>query len=284
LLKGELNFQGSIMSDWGGVWATEESIVGGLDWEMPGINFGGALGTFFDGRAENLFQNGTVGTDRLDDMIARILTPYYFLGQDTTPLPITAVKPWGPTESALAPYRLVQEASTVDLVKKIAEDGTVLLKNENNTLPLQAPARIAIIGSKAGPLPQGFENCANTGVPCETPSMGGGSGWSLPLNYMDPLAAIRERAAKDRTYVDAVLNDTDYAGIAVAAANADVAMVFVHAWAAEGVDREPSITLNYTSLVGEPHLYAGEALVNAVAAVNPNTVVSTASNRAVKRI
>jgi len=275
-LKGELNFQGNIMSDWGGTWDSEASVVGGLDLEMPGLNFGGALGTFFDTSLVALVNNGTITQERLEDMAVRVLTPYFALGQADTVLPSTNVIAWNQPAVNLtvaSPYRLVQKPATRELIKQIAEDGTVLLKNDG-ALPLQAPPRISIIGSKAGPGMRGDRNCGATGRLCEGPSLGGGSGWAQALNYIDPLMSIRQRALVDSSAVDWVLNDTDLDAAKQSAVQADVALVFVSAWATEEVDRDPSLTFTYRSAVGRNGVYDGEALIEAVASINPNTIVS----------
>ncbi|KAI5455462.1 hypothetical protein NCC49_000272 [Naganishia albida] len=263
LLKTELGFQGFVVSDWGGVWGTRETVIGGNDLDMPGNGFGGILGNFTGPRLEILVANGTVEESRLDDMVHRILTPYFALGQADKALPSVPFNA-GSTPQAVT-YRLVQKQSTVDLVRKIAEDGAVLLKNEGS-LPLKAPPRIAIIGNDAGPPARG---CGATGDACPigsnwngTLSDAGGSGYAEPNNLIDPLSAIQHRAAKDLSKVSWVLNDTDIVNAQATAARADVALVFANAWAAEVYDR-PS--LNLTG--------GGNALIEAVAAVNNNTIV-----------
>ncbi|GAB1520969.1 hypothetical protein RhiTH_004058 [Rhizoctonia solani] len=75
ILKGELNFQGYVMSDWFAQWNNADSALGGMDMSMPGTGFWGSA-------LVSLINNGTVPTARLDDMVHRILTPYYALGQD----------------------------------------------------------------------------------------------------------------------------------------------------------------------------------------------------------
>jgi beta-glucosidase len=275
-LKGELNFQGSIMSDWGGTWDSRASIEGGLDWEMPGYNFGGALGTFFGNKTVALVQNGTISEDRIDDQVTRILTPFYALGQDEVPLPSPNVIPWfrpAVNLTSAGNYRLVTKRETLKLVKQIAEDGTVLLKNKNNALPLKAPRKISVIGSAAGPGPRGDRGCGATGLSCENAQIGGGSGWATSLNYIDPLMSIKMRALQDLSSVDHVLNDTDLDGARYSAVQTDVALVFLKAWATEEADRQLDITYTYPSALADGGVYDGEALIKAVASVNPNTIV-----------
>lgn len=231
---------------------------------MPGNGFGGILGIFYGDELRDLVNNGTVPESRLDDMVHRILTPYYASGQADKKLPSV------PFNAGQLPqevtYRLVQKPSTVDLVRKIAEDGVILLKNEGG-LPLKSVPRIAVIGNDAGPASR-ETGATGEAIPIGSGSNGtlsdaGGSGYSTPLNLIYPLLSIQERAAKDSSKVTWMLNDTDIATAQTTAANADVALVFVSAWAAEGYDRSD------LQLTGE-----GDALVQAVAAVNKNTVVS----------
>ena len=93
LLKGELGFQGYVMSDWAATHSGVDSILSGLDMDMPGggeaaVGFSDFLlsGTndtsFFGGNVTAAVNNGSITEDRVDDMIRRIMTPYFFLGQD----------------------------------------------------------------------------------------------------------------------------------------------------------------------------------------------------------
>lgn len=232
---------------------------------MPGNGFGGLLGIFYGDELRDMVNNGTVPESRLDDMIHRILTPYYALGQADKELPSVPFNA-GSLPGAEVTYRLVQKPSTVDLVRKIAEDGAILLKNEGG-LPLKSVPRIAVIGNDAGP-PSRDSGATGDAIPIGSGSNGtladaGGSGYSTPLNLIYPLMSIQERAAKDSSKVTWMLNDTDIATAQATAASADVALVFVSAWASEGYDRTD---LNLTG--------GGDALVQAVAAVNNNTIVS----------
>jgi beta-glucosidase len=94
LLKGELGFQGYVMSDWGATHSGVASIENGLDMTMPG-GFGlyglktgpYGNGSFFGSNATTAVANGTIPMWRLDDMIVRIMTPYYYLGQDAADYP-----------------------------------------------------------------------------------------------------------------------------------------------------------------------------------------------------
>ncbi len=102
ILKGELGFQGYVMSDWGAHHSTLAAVAG-LDvrclcahillWthcadrddtqmSMPGdITFNS--GTSWWGANLTAFvENGTIANTRVDDMAERIIAAWYLLGQD----------------------------------------------------------------------------------------------------------------------------------------------------------------------------------------------------------
>ncbi|CAF4357342.1 unnamed protein product, partial [Rotaria sordida] len=76
LLKEELQFLGNVMSDWGATKTGVQSALAGLDVDMPG---GDGLMGFNLVRA---VKNRMITEERIDDMIIRLLTPYYLFGQD----------------------------------------------------------------------------------------------------------------------------------------------------------------------------------------------------------
>lgn len=83
LLKDELGFQGYVMSDWTATHSGVPAIEAGLDMNMPGgIEFTSASPSFFGGNITAAVNNGSLAIGRVDDMILRIMTPFYYLGQD----------------------------------------------------------------------------------------------------------------------------------------------------------------------------------------------------------
>jgi len=262
LLKTELNFQGGVMSDWGGTWATKEAIVGGLDIEMPGFGYGGALGTFFGPELVSLVNNGSVAESRVNDAVTRLLTPYYASNQPENPLPSVPFDAVGAAGNTT--YRNVQQPSSLALLQQIGEDAAVLLKN-NGGLPLKAPKRIAILGSDAGPGVHSQDACGAFGDACPyksdngTVTLGAGSGFAFPHNVITPLAAIARRAQQDGSTVRYSLNDTDLAYAKQLAAESDVVLVFANFYTQEGQDRL-DLKLNAESLI----VAAAEASNNVV--------------------
>jgi len=125
-LKGKMGFQGFVMSDWGATHSTIAAANNGLDMQMPDDSFFG----------ENLLlsiQNGSVPVSRLNDMVVRILTPLFAIGViDNPPIGNLSVDVRSEDHNLLA--------------RKLSAAGTVLLKNENNILPIaDSVTTIAVI-------------------------------------------------------------------------------------------------------------------------------------------
>ena len=116
---------------------------------MPGhfnpktvINETQSFASYFGGNITTGVNNGTIDVERLDDMITRIMTPYYALHQDEDlpsvdpsiarlnvfTLPQTWLREWNLT----GPRRRDVRDNHGELIRKMAAEATVLLKNENN--------------------------------------------------------------------------------------------------------------------------------------------------------
>jgi beta-glucosidase len=162
------------------------------------------------------------------------------------------------------------------IATRVAEAGTVLLKNQAGVLPLEGPGkRIAVIGPAAGA--HGAELCAQ----------GNGSAHVALFTYqpgvIPPLHAVQARAAEAGDTVTYAEGTATQDGVA-AAAGADYAVVFICDAEIEGADR-PDFNADFG-----PCLFAVQvvesgssgcfyapidqnALVSAVAAANPRTIV-----------
>ncbi|KAH7037268.1 beta-glucosidase [Microdochium trichocladiopsis] len=284
LLKGELGFQGYIMSDWGGTHSGVASIEGGLDMNMPGglgsygVNW--KAGSYFGANATAAVNNGTVPESRLDDMVIRIMTPYYFLGQDAEDFPsvdpsTANLNTFSPPSSWLREFNLTGESSRDvredhgGLIRRHGAEATVLLKNVDGALPLKHPKSIAIFGNDAGDDTEGYYNQQN--FEFGTLTAGGGSGTGRLTYLISPSEAIKARAAQDKALVQQWLNNT-----LIATSNVtdlwipvvpEVCLVFLKTWAEEAKDRE--------------HLsvdWHGDDVVYSVAKSCNNTVVVTHSS------
>lgn len=110
-------------------------------------------------------------------MATRILAAWYLLGQDSD-FPAVNFDAWdlnAPVNthvnvqgdharyvpsSVLFPEVDADLMGYCSLIRTIGAASTVLLKNQNNALPLKAPKSIAIIGNDAGANPSGPNGCA----------------------------------------------------------------------------------------------------------------------------
>ncbi|KAF3398431.1 putative beta-glucosidase G [Penicillium rolfsii] len=282
LLKEELGFQGYVMSDWGATHSGIASIQSGLDMNMPGglgaYGIHPEAGSLFGGNLIRAVNNGTIDESRVDDMIIRIMTPYYWLGQDkgfpsVDPSSID-LNTFSPPSTWLRAFNISGERSRDvrgrhgQLIRKHGAEATILLKNENNVLPLKAPKSIAVFGNDAGEDTMGALNEDN--LEFGTLAAGGGSGTGRFTYLISPLAAILSRAKQDNSLVQFWLNNT-----LITNSNVDrlwiptppeACLVFLKTWATEGKDRE--------------HLrvdYNGNDVIKSVAKFCNNTIVITHS-------
>jgi beta-glucosidase len=244
VLKHDWGFRGFVLSDWGGTHSTVKAALAGLDQDQPGDD------NFFSEPLKQAVLSGQVPQARLDDMVHRIVRSMFAAGViDQPPMPRSVVDPFRGRDDA----------------QKIEEESAVLLLNTGGILPLSAAKirSIAIIGGHAdvGVLSGGGSAQVDSpGGNAVDPKMGA-SVWGRAIYFPSPpLRYIREQAAPGT----AITYDpgTDNAAAAKAAASAQLAIVFVTQWMSEGQD---SATLSLPD--------KQDALVAAVAAANPNTIV-----------
>ncbi|KAK5016394.1 hypothetical protein LTR16_000744 [Cryomyces antarcticus] len=285
LLKDELGFQGYIMSDWLGTHSGVPAVEAGLDMNMPGgINFLSPTPSYWGENITIAVNNGSLAESRIDDMIRRIMTPYFYLGQDQG---FPTVDPSGVPLNFFPPSTWVAEfdlngtsnrdvrANHAGLIRELGAAGTVLFKNTNNALPLRAPKNIAVFGNDAGDLTRGlyflniFAGVDSGNEEFGTLPVGGGSGTGRFSYVVPPLEAIKAREGRNGALVQYVLdnrNITDAGLWSIAPSPPDVCLVFLKTWASEGSDR--------THLEAD---WNSTAVVNTVAATCNNTVVITHS-------
>jgi len=246
-LKKDFGFQGFVLSDWGATHSTTKAALAGLDMEMPGDNFFGAA-------LLKAVKSGEVPMSRLDDMVHRILRTEFAVGVFDLP-----------------PARQVVDVfAGFDVAQRVAEQGSVLLKNAQGQLPLKASRlhSIAVIGSHAdvGVLSGGgsaqVDPPGGNAVPPPPPRPGASPMAFLGRAVWDPsppLKAIQAKAPQAKVKYDAGLDPGSAAELAKAS---DVAIVFVNQPTSEGGD-VPSLSLPDNQ----------DQLVSAVAAANPHTIV-----------
>ncbi|KAF2270041.1 beta-glucosidase 1 precursor [Lojkania enalia] len=260
LLKEELNFQGYVLSDWNAQHTTVGSANGGLDMTMPGSDFE-KRNILWGPALQSAVQGGQVQQSRVDDMVRRILAAWYLVGQDQG-YPTATFNSWRIGQRDVGGNHRTN-------VRAMARDGIVLLKNTDNALPLSKPKSIAVIGSDAIVAPRGANACADRGCNDGTLAMGWGSGTAEFPYLVAPLDAIRTQAQKDGTTITTSTNDNAQQG-ANAARNADYAIVCINSDSGEGYI---IVEGNAGDRINLDPWHNGNALVQAVAAVNKKTIV-----------
>lgn len=177
ILKGEWGFDGVVVSDWGGTHDTEQAIKNGLDLEFGSWTNGLTAGAsnaydsyYMAFPYLKMIKEGKVGTTELDDKVRRVLRLIYRTEMNRN-------RPWGSMNSE-AHYAAA---------RKIAEEGIVLLKNENNVLPinLDQAKKIAVVGENA----------------VKMMTVGGGSSSLKVQREISPLDGIKARVGNQAEVV-----------------------------------------------------------------------------------
>ena len=234
VLKKAWGFQGFVLSDWGGTHSTAKAALAGLDNEEPGYRY-------FGDPLKTAVTNGDVPLARLDDMVHRIVRTEFAAGIVDDP-------PRG---------RVVDPFAGAELAQRIAEQASVLLKNDRGQLPLNAAMvkSIAVIGAHADSGVLSGGGSAQVDAPGADRAR-----WNVPVWFpSSPLAAIRAKAPKAKVEFN---DGADPAAAAALAKAAEIAIVFVNQPTSEGRD-VPTLTLPDKQ----------DDLVSAVAAANPHTIV-----------
>ena len=141
LLKRDWGFDGVVISDWGGTHDTREAALNGLDMEMGSwtngltLSWSNAYNEYFlaDPFLE-LLRSKEIDEEIVNDKARRILRLMF----RTTMNPDRPYGSFSTKEHAL-------------IGRKIAQEGIVLLKNQDNLLPLdpKQPRRILVVGENA---------------------------------------------------------------------------------------------------------------------------------------
>lgn len=149
-LRRDWGFEGFVVADWYfSTRSTVGAVMAGLDISMPGGDLTDSYG-FPDYYGKPLIEavrNGSVPSARIDDMVARVWRYMFKLGQIDDPV----------TGDSLAHVRTQDH---LDLAQRMVEDGAVLLKNAESTLPLSSAkySKIAVFGADATTEAQISEN------------------------------------------------------------------------------------------------------------------------------
>jgi beta-glucosidase len=257
ILKKEWGFKGAVISDWGAVHSTMQALWNGTDIEM-GTDL--SLGKhpdysryFLGDTVVALVKAGKIDKRLIDEKVRRILYVMY-------------------KTNVIGGHRQKGEYNTKahqQTALKVAEEGIVLLKNEQKILPLAPGVKsIAVIGYNAD----------------RKQAMGGGSSQVKAFYEITPLQGLKNIAGDkvNITYCKGyniarggVADPALIKQAAKAAAKADVAIIvggWTHGynyniWADHAYDAEDTDKVDMQMPFGQ------NELIKAVLAANPNTVV-----------
>jgi beta-glucosidase len=162
-LKNEWGFKGLVMSDWGAVHSSVPTANSGLDLEMPTGHWLNKS-TLLDA-----VKSGAIKEETINDKVRRILTVIIKLGLMDEQENSKAV--------------LLSTKDKNNIAYRTALESIVLLKNENNLLPLDTKKikSIAVIGTNA--------DISRTG--------GGGSSYVEPVYSVSPLEGLKNKLGND---------------------------------------------------------------------------------------
>ena len=143
VLKGEMGFDGFIISDWDGIDYLSEDY-----YEAVGLAVNAGIDMFmvseqwreFISHLRNHVLSGSVPMSRIDDAVSRILAVKFAAGLFDKPRP--KQRPW----SNSASFGGQQHR---ELAREAVRKSMVLLKNQDNLLPLNKDSRILVAGKSA---------------------------------------------------------------------------------------------------------------------------------------
>lgn len=274
ILRGEWGYDGVVISDWGGTHDTDQAIRNGLDLEFGSWTDGLKAGT--KNAYDNYYlaypylekiRNGEIGTEELDAKVRRILRLAYRTVMDRN-------RPLG---------SLCSDAH-YEAARKIGGEGIVLLKNEEDLLPMKVEAgmKILVVGENA----------------IKMMTVGGGSSSLKVQREISPLEGIAERfgdvaeVVYERGYVGDVTGE--YNGVttgqnlkesrtaeeliadAVAAAEDADYVIFVG-----GLNKSNHQDCENTDRAGLGLPYGQDAVIEALAAATDRLIVVNISGNAV---
>lgn len=124
ILRDEWGFDGVVVTDWGAANDRVQGIIAGNDLEMP------TSGGYNDKKIADAVRKGQLSIDMLDRRIDALLDLIF------------------KSEKALGCYTYDKKAHH-ELAHKVAAQSMVLLKNEDNILPIQKGKKVAVIGELA---------------------------------------------------------------------------------------------------------------------------------------
>ena len=240
ILKGEWNSRGLVVSDWGGAHNTTECALNGLDLEM-GTDAG--YDHFYLAQPYlKRIQSGELPVAGLDDKVRRNLRVMF------------ATHVFDPERKPGS----FNSPAHQSVARRVAEEGIILLKNENQLLPL-VPARlksIAVIGENATRL-----------------QAHGGDSSGIKADYeITPLQGLLNRFGRDvnLTFSEGYRKNgrPDLVERAVAAAQAADVVIYIG-----GLNHDKGLDCEGADRKDLKLPYGQDALIQKLVAANPKLIV-----------
>lgn len=238
ILRDQLHFTGHVVTDWGAARSTQSAascIKAGLNLEMPGKLLSNAMSSK---KILKAIDRGELTEQDLDFALRPMLRTFFRVGLFDTPT----------SES----IKTIDDPKHQQIAQKVAEEGMVLLKNENDLLPLKIESlkTIAILGPNAD---------KKFGKPFQ-----GGSSAAVPPKFITPKAGITSYVDK-QVEITENLEEAD-AVILILGLDHGGSMFKNMIFGVEG-DSEGSDRKNYALSQDQ------ENLIQETASKNPNTIV-----------
>lgn len=163
VLKDEWKWDGTVVSDWTGVTTTVETGREGNDLEMPG-----PIGQWGD-KLLDAVNSGEVAESAIDAKVERILRLAYRVGKFA--------------DAEAVAYKKFTDQQLNEAARSIGAESIVLVKNKNQTLPIESAEKIAVMGAHAR-----FGR-----------GQGGGSATVYPVEVISPLQGLSNNAPAGST-------------------------------------------------------------------------------------
>ncbi|ORY38561.1 hypothetical protein BCR33DRAFT_788797 [Rhizoclosmatium globosum] len=272
IIKGpELDFRGIIMTDWGAQYdlLVSDLIMPGAYrswlpwwWWTPYLSHLPFVGYFFP-------SYHPIPLERLDDMVTRILSTHYALGQDNG-FPDVGFHAFNESLGKGAhntDYRFKEHAK---VARKVAAASTVLVKNDG-TLPLknEKGVKIAILGEDAR-APKILNEYQDRNGNDGTLAQGWGSGTVQFPYLVSPFEGISMRG--NNLDIVSAFDNQDLETAKALASGSDVAIVFGNADSGEMILWH-AVEGNWGDRNDLKLWHNADSLIEAVASVNKKTIV-----------
>lgn len=230
-LRGQMGFEGWVMSDW---WALHAFEAPAVTQEMPGDSSPSVKGEFYNEKNLN-----TLSDETIDGMVRPILRYMLKYGLMEPEGQVCQVRNGSNLDGC--EYSLYNVTATTPenekLNRKLATEGVMLLKNDDNVLPLKdfkGLKKVALLGSACN----ASQNYTSQTATWDEGSMYniGGSGRVVAWQPVSIYAGLSAKLQENGIELVYDFSDDPRSSIELALA-ADVAFVCAYTWATEGRDR-----------------------------------------------